>query len=142
MNIYSAKIIANDKIVPFQVFQAHCDERRFIYAGKPGNFNVLCKLENYKCNKKNCPIWNSNRVSDIPENMISLRDVNLALRYQENGMNDSRMKRFMADQRKKIKEYKHKKEKEAGKDLGDQPIYEWIESQSEEFRQKWEGRNR
>lgn len=94
-----AIIIANEKIVPFQVFQAHCDE-------------------------------------------MSLRGANLALRSQEDGMDESRMKRFMSDQRKEIKKYKHKKEKEANKDLGDQPIYEWIESQSKEFRKKWEDRNR
>lgn len=47
----------------------------------------------------------------------------------------------MDDQVEEIKKYKQLKEGEAGKDLGDQPIYEWIESQSEEFRKKWEERN-
>jgi len=87
MNIDRATIISNEKIVPFQVFQAHCDERKFIYAGKPGNFNVLCRLNDFKCNIKCCPIWNSKRVADAPKDMVSLRDVNLALRSQgdENG---------------------------------------------------------
>lgn len=40
-----------------------------------------------------------------------------------------------------IKKHKKKCDQEAGKDLGDDPIYEWIESQSEEFRKKWEDRN-
>lgn len=135
-------IVANERIVPFQVFQAHCDERRFVYTGKPGNFNVLCKLEGCKCNRRNCPIWNSKRVADIPEDMMSLRDVNLALRSQGDEMDKSRMKKFMVDQVEEIKKHKRKKDKEAGKDLGDKPIYEWIESQSEEFRKKWEDRNR
>jgi len=79
------KIIANEKIVPYQVFQAHCDERRFIYAGKPGNFNVLCRLNDSKCNIKCCQIWNSKRVAEVPKDIMSLRDVNLALRSQGDG---------------------------------------------------------
>lgn len=137
-----AIIVANERIVPFQVFQDHCDERRFVYTGKPGSFNVLCKLKDCKCNRRNCPIWNSKRVADIPENMMSLRGVNLALRSQGGEMDELRMKRFMKDQREAIKEHKRKKEKEAGKDLGYKPIYEWIESQGEEFRRKWVERNR
>lgn len=85
MNEDRATIISNEKIVPFQVFQAHCDERRFIYAGKPGNFNVLCKLNDSKCNIKCCPIWNSKRVTAVPNDIISLRDVNLALRSPGDG---------------------------------------------------------
>jgi len=86
-----AIIIANEKIMPFQVFQAHCDERRFVYTGKPGNFNVLCKLCDKRCNKRNCPIWNSNRVAAVPKGVMSLRDVNLALR-SSNGDTDGRAK--------------------------------------------------
>jgi len=57
-------------------------------------------------------------------------------------MDEPKMKRFMKDQRKEILKHKKKKDTDAGKDLGDQPMHEWIESQSEEFRKKWEDRNR
>jgi len=57
-------------------------------------------------------------------------------------MNEARMKRFMSDQRKEAKKHKGKEDKKADKDLGDKPIHEWIQSQSEEFRKKWEDRNR
>jgi len=53
-------------------------------------------------------------------------------------MDGARMKRFMKDQRKEIEKHKKKEAEKAGKDLGDQPIHEWIQSQSEEFRKKWE----
>jgi len=56
-------------------------------------------------------------------------------------MDKSRMKRFMSDQAEEIKKYKRKRDKEAGKDLGDVPIYEWIEGQGAEFRRKWIKRN-
>jgi len=81
------------------------------------------------------------RVADAPKDMVTLRDVNLALRSQGMRMDKSRMKRFMDDQIEEIKKHKQLKDKEAGKDLGDRPIYEWIESQSEDFRKKWEERN-
>lgn len=57
-------------------------------------------------------------------------------------MDKSRMNRFMQDQREEVKKHKKKEDEKAGKDLGDKPIYEWIKSQSEEFRRKWEDRNR
>ena len=84
--------IFNLRIVPFQVFQAHCDERRFIYSGNPGNFHVHCRLENgpQKCNNTVCPIWNSDRVRSVPENLQSLRDLNLVLKLKSEVDNGSR----------------------------------------------------
>jgi hypothetical protein len=67
-----------EKIMPFQVFQAHCCERNFLYAGKPRYFNVECRLGPDRCNQNICPIWNSNRVRDVPS--MSLRDINLTLK--------------------------------------------------------------
>jgi hypothetical protein len=70
------------KVVPFPVFQAHCGERNFLYAGKPGMFNVSCRLPSgpERCNPDVCPIWNSTRVKDPPRDLISLREINQALR--------------------------------------------------------------
>jgi len=67
-----------EKIVPFQVFQAHCIERKFSYAGKPGHFYVECRLGPIRCNLRVCPIWNSTRVREIPD--MSLRGLNLTLK--------------------------------------------------------------
>ena len=77
-------------IVPHQVFQAHCGERSFKYAGEPGKFHVSCRLGPDKCNREVCPIWNSNRVKPINNKEQkqeiegqSLRDVNLALKEKK-----------------------------------------------------------
>ncbi len=70
------------RIVPFPVFQCHCGERNFKYAGRPGAFNVSCKLPGgpQKCNPEVCPIWNSDRVERLPPPDMSLREINLKLR--------------------------------------------------------------
>lgn len=86
----------NVKAMPFPVFQNHCGERKFLYAGKPGFFRVACRMNNdqLKCNDKCCPIWNSDKVFPCsletePKNpkdlrVQSLRDINLALKGNSN----------------------------------------------------------
>lgn len=74
--------------MPFQVFQAHCDERRFVYGGRPGSFHVMCKLGKPRCNKDVCPVWNSDRVQGVSG--MSLRDVNLKLKNGPHGTEKAR----------------------------------------------------
>jgi hypothetical protein len=78
------------KVVPFPVFQAYCGERRFVYAGVPGKFNVSCKLRPDRCNHDICPIWNSDRVHAPDSGVGSLRAINLRLKNKEikNGFNE------------------------------------------------------
>lgn len=77
-NRYDKNSRSAEKIMPFQVFQAHCIERNFLYAGTAGHFNVECRLGPDRCNQYVCPIWNSSRVRDIP--YMSLRELNLTLK--------------------------------------------------------------
>jgi len=81
------------RIVSFPVFQANCYCRKFIYAGKPGQFNVHCREtdnndpESNRCNSRMCPIWNSRRVEKIHNGVSagkSLKDINLSLKEGEN----------------------------------------------------------
>jgi hypothetical protein len=59
----------SEKIVPFHVFQSHCDDRHFGYMGTPGKFYVSCKnrlaSQPDKCNFRTCPVWNSDLVQDV-----------------------------------------------------------------------------
>ena len=77
-------MIDSKKIVSFSVFQSHCDERFFLYAGRPGYFNVSCKKPNgpNRCNSGVCPIWNSDIVMDVPVETKSLREINLNLKQK------------------------------------------------------------
>jgi len=52
-------------------------------------------------------------------------------------LNDADHKKFIEDEVAEMVAYKKKKDKEAGRDLGDGPIFEWIENESEEFRKNW-----
>lgn len=56
-------------------------------------------------------------------------------------MEQKKHERFMRDQVREVKKHKLKKEMEAGKNLGDQPIHEWIAWQSKRFREEWEKKN-
>ena len=56
-------------------------------------------------------------------------------------MDKSRMEKFMQEQMSEINKYKKKREEEEGCDLGDLPVYEWINANSERFRDDWESRN-
>ena len=77
------------KVVPFPVFQAHCDERKFVYAGSPGKFDVYCRLGPERCNNELCPIWNSDKVQPLDDKPVQpLRDINLRLK---NGINNSKL---------------------------------------------------
>ena len=75
-------MINSIKMVHFAVFQAHCGERNFMYAGRTGYFNVSCKLPGGpdRCTPSLCPIWNSDRVKDPPKGLVSLREINLTLK--------------------------------------------------------------
>lgn len=70
------------RVISFPVFQAHCDERKFIYAGEPGRFNVACRMPGGdKCNVASCPVWNSDRVETVhAQEGKSLAEINMALK--------------------------------------------------------------
>ena len=77
------------KPMPFPVFQAHCDERKFVYAGAPGRFDVYCRLGPERCNHSVCPVWNSDKIKSKPQNVLekkpqepaqTLREINLRLK--------------------------------------------------------------
>jgi len=89
----------SEKVVPFHVFQNHCDDRHFSYMGVSGKFFVTCKKGYDKCNFRVCPIWNSDQVQGVQDFLrneqdqeqileeedlgMSLHDVNMRLRHNE-----------------------------------------------------------
>jgi hypothetical protein len=83
----------SERIIPFHVFQDHCDERRFSYMGESGKYFVTCKLGPDHCNHHECPIWNNIKlVKDIDGNQLktpenSLNSINLRLKNAEYNSN-------------------------------------------------------
>lgn len=53
-------------------------------------------------------------------------------------MDGSQYKGFIKEEVAAMEKYKAEKDKEAGKDLGDAPYFDWITKHSAEFREKWE----
>lgn len=53
-------------------------------------------------------------------------------------MNPDEFKEFMDAQIEEAKKFKAAQEKKYGKELGNEPIYQWIQLYSEDFRKKWE----
>jgi len=53
-------------------------------------------------------------------------------------MDQAEFKRFMEAQRKEALKFKEKMEKKLGRELGDDPIFQWIWECSASFRKKWE----
>jgi hypothetical protein len=74
------------KLIPFNVFQGNCCERRFKYMGKAGHFFVSCALGSDMCNNRVCKVWNSDVVanynkekSEFPDDGNFTNDENLAV---------------------------------------------------------------
>jgi hypothetical protein len=75
------------KVMPFHVFQSHCDDRKFDYMGQSGKFFVTCKRGLDKCNFRICPVWavlqdapGQEEPEFVAEVGMTLRQVNLSLR--------------------------------------------------------------
>ena len=52
-------------------------------------------------------------------------------------MDATRFQQFMKDQIEEIQTVKEKADKEAGHNLGDDFVHDWINEESEVFREKW-----
>lgn len=57
-------------------------------------------------------------------------------------MEGDNYKKFIKAELKEMKKYRDQKNKEAEKDLGQQPVIEWINKQSKSFREKWNLKNK
>jgi len=57
------------RLVPFNIFQEHCCERRFKYMGRAGHFFVTCSIGGDMCNNRVCSVWNSNLIADYNKDM-------------------------------------------------------------------------
>jgi hypothetical protein len=90
------------RLIPFNIFQEHCCERRFKYMGRAGHFFVSCSLGSDMCNNRVCQVWNSDVVSDYNKNdkkpefpddgnftITSLKSINIRLKNNDNTLSET-----------------------------------------------------